>query len=339
MKNKIHLTGRNLLTLDDLTDAELLYLLDLSASLKRKKQRHFRGKLLLQKNIALVFEKASTRTRTACIVAAVDEGGAAEYLEVHDTHFGKKESVKDSARVLGRVFDGIMFRGFKHSTVEILAQYAGVPVWNGLTDDDHPTQALADLMTIRERFGTLKGLKVVYAGDGRNNVALSLMTACAKTGINFVDCTPPSLNPPEDRVARARESAERNESTITVTADPREAVIGANVIYTDVWVSMGEEAMFAERVKLLRPYQVNRELMAQTGNIDNGRVIFLHCLPAFHNNETVVTKDIGALEVTDEIFEAPYSKVFDLAENRMHTIKALMVATLTGKGKRHVTKG
>ena len=339
MKDKTHLTGRSLLTLDDLTDSELLYLLDLSARLKRKKQRHFRGRLLLQKNIALVFEKASTRTRTACIVAAVDEGGAAEYLEVHDTHFGKKESVKDSARVLGRMFDGIMFRGFKHTTVEILAQYAGVPVWNGLTDDAHPTQAMADLMTIREHFGAFKGLKVVYAGDGRNNVALSLMTACAKTGINFVDCTPPSLNPPEDRVARARESARRNGSTIVVSADPEEAFRDANVIYTDVWVSMGEEAMFAERVKLLRPYQVNRELMAQTGNIANGRVIFLHCLPAFHNTETVVTRDIGALEVTDEVFEAPYSKVFDLAENRMHTIKALMVATITGKGKRHVTKG
>lgn len=339
MKNKIHLTGRSLLTLDDLTDAELRYLLDLSTSLKRKKQRHFRGKLLLQKNIALVFEKASTRTRGACIVATVDEGGAAEYIEVHGTHFGKKESVKDSARVLGRMFDGIMFRGFKHETAEILEQYAGVPVWNGLTDDAHPTQAMADLMTIREHFKTFKGLTVAYLGDGRNNVAISLMTACAKTGINFVDCTPPSLNPPEDRVAIAQEAASRNGSTITICADPQKAVRNANVIYTDVWVSMGEEAMFAERVKLLRPYQVNRELMVKTGNLENGRVIFLHCLPAFHNNETVVTRELGALEVTDEVFEAPYSKVFDLAENRMHTIKALMVATLTGRGKRHVKKG
>jgi len=332
MSNKINLTGRSLLSLDDLADAELLHLLDLSARLKRKKQRHFRGRLLLNKNIALVFEKASTRTRCAAVIAAADEAGVAEYIESGNTHFGKKESIKDSARVLGRMFDGILFRGFKHSTVETLARHSGIPVWNGLTDEDHPTQAMADIMTIREHFGALKGLKVVYIGDGRNNVALSLMTACAKAGINFVDCAPPELNPPEHRVARALEAAGRNGSTIAVSADPGEAVRGANVIYTDVWTSMGEEAMFAERARLLRPYQVNRELVARTGNLENGRVIFLHCLPAFHNNETAVTKDIGALEVTDEVFEAPYSKVFDLAENRMHTIKALMVATLTGKG-------
>ena len=339
MSDKINLAGRSLLTTNDLTDAELLYLLDLSVRLKRKKQRHFRGRLLLNKNIALVFEKASTRTRFAAIIAASDEGGLAEYIESEDTHFGKKESVKDTARVLGRMFDGVLFRGYKHSTLEMLAEHSGIPVWNGLTDDDHPTQAMADIMTIREHFGTLKGLKVVYIGDGRNNVALSLMAACAKMGIHFFDCTPPSLNPPEDRVASAREAAGRNGSTITIGADPREAVRGANVIYTDVWTSMGEEAMFADRVKLLRPYQVNLQLMAATGNLENGRVIFLHCLPAFHNNETAVTRDIGALEVTDEVFEAPYSKVFDLAENRMHTIKALMVATLAGKGKRHAGHG
>ncbi len=331
MKKKIDLKGRSLLKISDLADEEMLSLLDLADRLKSKKKRGVRGNLLARKNIALIFEKASTRTRAAFTVAAVDEGGSVEYLGHHDIHLGKKESIKDSARVLGRMFDAIQFRGFKQETVEILARYAGVPVWNGLTDDAHPTQALADLMTIREYFHRLKGLKIVYLGDGRNNVCLSLMMGCAKAGANFVNCTPSELTPDQVRLDDIMAAARRNDCAVTLEKDPEKAVIGAQVIYTDVWVSMGEEAKFNERLRLLRPYQVNMELMRRTGNLDQNGVIFLHCLPAFHNCETELTRTLGALEVTDEVFEAPFSKVFDQAENRMHSIKALMVATLTGK--------
>ena len=325
------LTGRSLLTLTDVTDGEVLKLLDLADELKQKKRDGVRGTTLDRKHIALIFEKMSTRTRCACAVAASDEGGVTEYLTSQDIHLGKKESVKDTARVLGRMFDGIMFRGFKQETVELLAKHSGVPVWNGLTDIHHPTQGLADLMTIREAFGKLRGLKVVYVGDGRNNVATSLMVACAKVGIHFVNCTPDELAPDAEMVKWCKERAQLNGGSVAIEADPAVAVVGANVIYTDVWVSMGEEDKQAERIELLSPYQVTMEMMQQTGNLESDEVIFLHCLPAFHDDQTEVTKDSGALEVTDEVFEAPFSKVFDEAENRMHTINALFVSSI-GQG-------
>jgi len=328
MKIPKQFMGRGLLTLTDLTDGELLQMLDLADALKKKKLDGVRGDLLDRKNIALIFEKMSTRTRCACAVAAADEGGSTEYLTSHDIHLGKKESVVDTARVLGRMFDGIMFRGFKQETVDSLSKHSGVPVWNGLTDIHHPTQSLADLMTIREHFGRMRGLKVVYVGDGRNNVAISLMMACAKVGIHFVNCTPAELEPDGKILIWCKERARFNGGSVEVINDPKEAVVGANVIYTDVWVSMGEEDKKAERIALLTPYQINMDLMRCTGNLESKEVIFLHCLPAFHDTLTEVTKDCGALEVTDEVFEAPFSKVFDEAENRMHTIKALFVAAL-----------
>ena len=328
MNTELHLKGKSLLTLGDLTDADMLALLDLAAELKQKKRRGEHGHLLERKNIALIFEKMSTRTRCAAAVAAADEGGRTEYLSSQEIHLGKKESPADTARVLGRMFDGILFRGYKQSTAEMLAARSGVPVWNGLTDDSHPTQALADLLTIREHFGHLKGLKVLYVGDGRNNVANSLMEACAKAGMHYVNCTPPALSPRDDLVQNARQTARRNGGSITILHDPAEAAPGANVVYTDVWVSMGEEAQQAERLRLLRPYQVNMDLMRRTGNLDQGRVIFLHCLPAFHDANTALTHETGALEVTNDVFEAPWSKVFDEAENRVHTMKAMFVAYL-----------
>lgn len=329
---KVNLHGRSLLKLTDLNDGELIYLIDLADRLKAMKKRRAHGNSLLRKNIALIFEKPSTRTRSACTVAAVDEGASVEYMDIKDLHLGKKESIKDSARVLGRMFDGIMFRGFSQETMETLAEYAGIPVWNGLTDDSHPTQTLADLMTIREYFHGLRGLKVVYIGDGRNNVCLSLMMGCAKTGINFVDCTPPELMPSAQILNRADTIAREHNCSLEISHDPQSAVQNAQVIYTDVWISMGEEKKFDERLRLLRPYQVNMDLMNRTGKLKNDGVIFLHCLPAFHNNETEITDKIGALEVTDEVFEAPFSKVFEQAENRLHTIKAIMVATLADGG-------
>ncbi|MBT3192179.1 MAG: ornithine carbamoyltransferase [Verrucomicrobia bacterium] len=328
MSMQKQLAGRSLLTLTDLTDGEFLYLLDLADELKRKKHAGERGACLDRKHIALIFEKMSTRTRCACAVAASDEGGATEYLTSLDIHLGKKESVKDTARVLGRMFNGIMFRGFKQETVDALSQHSGVPVWNGLTDIHHPTQGLADLMTIRESFGRLRGLKVVYVGDGRNNVATTLMLACAKVGIHFVNCTPEALMPEGKMVSWCKERAQLNGGSVSIDTDPVTAVVGANVIYTDVWVSMGEEDKQAERIALLSPYQITMEMMKRTGNLDKKEVIFLHCLPAFHDTETEVTKESGALEVTDEVFEAPFSRVFDEAENRMHTIKALFVSAI-----------
>jgi len=322
--------GRSLLTLNDLSDGELLSLLDLAAELKKKKKVAGKiGDLLEGRTIAMVFEKMSTRTRCAAAVAAWDEGARTEYLAASEIHLGKKESVADTARVLGRMFDGILFRGYKQETIRSLAKFSGVPVWNGLTDETHPTQTLADLLTVRETFGRLRGLKLVYVGDGRNNVVNSLMTGCAKTGVDFVNCTPVELCPSSDMVELAEKMAERNRCGITIVHDPAEAVKGANVVYTDVWVSMGEEDRLKERVNLLKPFQVNMELLNKTGNLEKNEVIFLHCLPAFHDSNTELTRDSGAMEVTDDVFESPFSMVFDEAENRVHTIKAILVASLS----------
>lgn len=321
------LKGRSLMRMTSFTDEEMLNLIDLAAQLKARRHAGVRGDLLRRRQIALIFEKSSTRTRNSSQIAARDEGGDAEYLTRPDIHFGKKESVKDTARVLGRIYDGILFRGFSQKTVEELERWSGVPVWNGLTDDYHPTQILADLLTVKETFGSLKDVTVAYVGDGRNNVANSLMMGCAKAGVRYVCCAPASLRPDEAVLAEAEVVARRNGVDIRVYEDPVKGVKGANVLYTDVWVSMGEEDKTAERIGLLRPYQINMDLMRATGNID-GRLMFLHCLPAFHDFNTDVTKECGALEVTDEVFESKYSKVFDESENRMHTIKALFVSAL-----------
>lgn len=327
------LKGRSLLRLASFSDEEIKNIIDLSAQLKARRAAGVRGDLLKRKNIALIFEKSSTRTRNSTLIAVRDEGGNGEYLTRPDIHFGKKESVKDTARVLGRIYDGILFRGFKQSDCEQLAKYAGVPVWNGLTDDYHPTQIFADLLTVKENFGSLDAnTTVAYVGDGRNNVANSLMMGCAKCGVRYVCCCPPELRPDEAVLAEAEEVAKRNGVDIRVYDDPKEGVKGANVLYTDVWVSMGEELKTAERLKMLKPYQINMDLMKATGNI-GGKLMFLHCLPAFHDFNTEVTKDTGALEVTDEVFESEYSKVFDESENRMHTIKALLVSSLTDRSK------
>ena len=309
----MNLHGRSFLTLKDFTPEEIGYLLDLAAELKAKKKQGIYGTSLAHKNIALIFEKPSTRTRCAFTVGAQDEGGNAEYLGVHDIQLGGKESVKDTARVLGRMFDGIEFRGFKHSTVEALAEFSGVPVWNGLTDDFHPTQILADFLTMREHLGGIKGKKFVFVGDGRNNLANSFLVGCGKMGVNLAIIAPKELWPAEDLVALARTYAAEAGSEILISDDIRD-VAGADVIYTDVWASMGEEAKSAERIKLLTPYQVNADLMKLTGK---DSTIFMHCLPAVKGNE-----------VTEEVFESAQSVVFDEAENRMHTIKAVMVATL-----------
>ncbi len=326
------LKGRSLMRLTSFSDEEMLDLIDLAGQLKARRKAGVRGDLLRRKNIALIFEKSSTRTRNSSIIAARDEGGGAEYLTRPDIHFGKKESVKDTARVLGRIYDGILFRGFSQKTCEELAEYSGVPVWNGLTDDYHPTQILADLLTVKETFGDLKNCTIAYVGDGRNNVANSLMMGCAKAGVRYVCCTPKELWPDEAVLAEAEAVASRNGVDIRVFDDPVKGVKGANVLYTDVWVSMGEESKTAERIKMLKPYQINMDLMRATGNA-GGKLMFLHCLPAFHDFNTEVTKDSGALEVTDEVFESEYSKVFDESENRMHTIKALFVSALCDRDK------
>ena len=321
------LRGRSLLTLLDITNAEMLELVDLAIALKARRRDGVRGRLLDRKQIALIFEKSSTRTRCAATVAARDEGGGAEYLSRNDIHIGAKESVADTARVLGRMFDGIVFRGFEQKTVEGLAHHAGVPVWNGLTDEFHPTQVLADLMTVKESLGHLKGVRLAYVGDGRNNVANTLMLGCAKAGMHFVNCTPKELLPNADLVATAKKLAAETGGSVTVTSDPQTGVAGANVLYTDVWVSMGEEAQKEQRLRLLRPFQINMALCKATGNL-GGELVFLHCLPAFHDDQTELTRKSGALEVTDDVFESQFSKVFDEAENRMHTIKALYVSAL-----------
>ena len=309
----MNLKGRSFITLKDFTPDEIEYLLDLAAKLKKDKKNGITGNSLKGKNIALIFEKPSTRTRCAFVIGARDEGGYPEYLGDDDIQLGHKESVADTARVLGRMFDGIEFRGFKHSTVEELARYSGVPVWNGLTDEYHPTQILADLLTIREHFGYLKGINFVYIGDGRNNMANSLMIGMTKMGLNCTILAPKSLHPEGALVDLCKEYAKESGASLNITDDIN-AVKEADVIYTDVWASMGEESKTAERVAILKPYQVNKELMDSTGK---SSTIFMHCLPA-----------IKGYEVTEEVFESKASVVFDEAENRMHTIKAVMVATL-----------
>lgn len=309
----MNLKGRSFLTLKDFTPDEIMYLIDLAAELKAKKKSGITGESLKGKNIALIFEKPSTRTRCAFTVACIDEGGHPEYLGKDDIQLGHKESIEDTARVLGRMFDGIEFRGFKHETVEKLANYSGVPVWNGLTDTYHPTQILADFLTLKEQFGTLSGLHLVYAGDGRNNMANSLMIGSSKLGLHFTILAPKVLWPEDSLVATCKTYAQESGGSITFSED-LDAVKGADAIYTDVWCSMGEEALAAERVALLKPYQVNQQLMDKTGKPET---IFLHCLPAVKGNE-----------ITEDVFEKHADVIFDEAENRMHTIKAVMVATL-----------
>ena len=309
----MNLKGRSFLTLKDFTPEEIQGLVDLAADLKAKKKQGITGQSLKGKNIALIFEKPSTRTRCSFTVACVDEGGHPEYLGRDDIQLGHKESVEDTARVLGRMFDGIEFRGFKQENVEKLAKYSGVPVWNGLTDTYHPTQILADFLTLTEQFGSLKGLNFVFVGDGRNNMANSLMIGCSKMGVNFTILAPKSLWPGKELVEECEVYAAAAGSTITLS-DELDAVNGADAVYTDVWCSMGEEALAAERIAILKPYQVNAELMARTGK---DSTIFMHCLPAVKGNE-----------VTADVFDKYADVVFDEAENRMHTIKAVMVATL-----------
>ncbi len=309
----MNLKGRSFLTLKDFTPEEIMYLIDLAAELKAKKKKGILGQSLKGKNIALIFEKPSTRTRCSFTVACNDEGGHPEYLGKNEIQLGHKESVEDTARVLGRMFDGIEFRGFKHSTVEKLAEYSGVPVWNGLTDDYHPTQILADFLTVKEHFGYLKGIHFVYLGDGRNNMANSLMIGSGKLGLHFTIVAPKELWPKEELVELTRGYAKESGGSITIT-DSLDGVKDADVLYTDVWASMGEEDKAAERIALLKDYQINTELMKRTGK---DTTVFLHCLPAVKGNE-----------VTEEVFESSKSLVFDEAENRMHTIKAVMVATL-----------
>ncbi|PLR76205.1 ornithine carbamoyltransferase [Bacillus sp. V3-13] len=323
--------GRSFLAEKDFTKEEFIYLIDFAHRLKEEKKLGITHRYLEGKNIALLFEKPSTRTRCAFTVAAVDLGAHPEYLGKDDIQLGKKESIEDTAKVLGRMFDGIEFRGFDHKKVEMLAEYSGVPVWNGLTDLWHPTQTLADFLTVKENFGRLEGIKFVFVGDGRNNVANSLLIGGALVGMDIRICAPEELFPSQEIVELANKLAKQSGSLVTITSNVDEGVLDADVIYTDVWVSMGEEAKFAERIKLLSPYQVNMEMIKKTGN-DN--VIFLHCLPAFHDLETAYGQDIHAkhglteMEVTDEVFRSKHSKVFDEAENRMHTIKAVMAATL-----------
>ncbi|MEG1848197.1 MAG: ornithine carbamoyltransferase [Lachnospiraceae bacterium] len=309
----MNLKGRSFLTLKDYTPEEITYLIDLAGELKAKKKQGILGNSLKGKNIALIFEKPSTRTRCAFTIGCTDEGGHPEYLGKNDIQLGYKESVADTARVLGRMFDGIEFRGFKHENVELLAKYSGVPVWNGLTDEYHPTQILADMLTMKEQFGQVKGLNFVFIGDGRNNMSNSLMIGCGKLGVNCTIIAPKELWPRTDLVSLCREYAEQAGSTLNITEDPN-AVEGADVIYTDVWCSMGEEDKASERLALLADYQVNAALMKKTGK---DSTIALHCLPAVKGNE-----------ITEEVFEKHAEVIFDEAENRMHTIKAVMVATL-----------
>lgn len=328
----MNLKGRNFLTLKDFTPDEILYMIDLAADLKDKKKK---GVVMTDKyagkNIALIFEKTSTRTRCSFEVAAHDLGMGTTYLDPSGSQIGKKESIADTARVLGRMFDGIEYRGYGQEIVEELAKYAGVPVWNGLTNEYHPTQMLADVLTIREKLGKIKGVNLTYMGDARYNMGNSLMIVSAKLGMNFTACTSKDYFPNEALVNECREIAKETGATITLTEDVKAGTAGADVIYTDVWVSMGEPAeVWAERIKKLSPYQVNKAVMDNAGS----QAIFMHCLPAFHDLKTKVGKDVyekfgmSELEVTDEVFESEQSVVFDEAENRMHTIKAVMVATL-----------
>ena len=325
------LKGRNFLKLLDFTPEEIEYLLDLAADLKERKKKGIRVDYLVSKNIVLIFEKTSTRTRCSFETAAHDLGMGCTYLDPSASQIGKKESIADTARVLGRMYEGIEYRGFEQERVETLAKYAGVPVWNGLTNEFHPTQMLADLLTIREHLGEIKGKKLVYMGDARYNMGNSWMVTCAKMGMNFVACAPRNYFPDPDLVATCGAIAAQTGGSITLTEDVMAATKDADVIYTDVWVSMGEpDEVWESRIKALMPYQVNKKAM------DNAKptAIFMHCLPAFHDLETTVGKEIyekfgiTEMEVTNEVFESEQSVVFDEAENRMHTIKAVMLATI-----------
>ncbi|MDD2297404.1 MAG: ornithine carbamoyltransferase [Sphaerochaetaceae bacterium] len=327
------LTGRSLLTLKDFSTEEILYLLDLASELKEKKRAGRRDLLLEGKNIVLIFDKPSTRTRCAFEVAAFDEGASVTFLT--NSQMGKKESIEDTAKVLGRFYDGIQYRGSSQRLVEELAKYSQRPVWNGLTDDDHPTQVLADFMTAREHIDKpLNEMKLVYVGDGRNNVANGLMIGAAKVGMSFVVAAPKELFPHQKLIDLLAQDVKETGSSIICEEDPFKAVKDADIIYTDVWVSMGEEDQIATRVALLGPYQVTMELLKASGN---PAIIFQHCLPSLHDLETTVGEEmykkygLEEMEVTDEVFRSPYSVVFDEAENRMHTIKAVMVATMSDK--------
>ena len=327
----VSLSGRSFLKLLDFTPAEIRYMLELSKEFTRLKLTNTPHRYLQGKNIVLLFEKTSTRTRCAFEVAGMDLGMGVTFLDPGSSQMGKKESIEDTAKVLGRMYDGIEYRGFDQELVEQLSRDSGVPVWNGLTDAFHPTQMLADMLTVEENFGNCKGLKFVFMGDARNNVANSLMVVCAKLGVNFVACGPKEQMPAADLVETCKAIAAENGSTITLTDDVKEGTKGAHVIYTDIWVSMGEpDSVWAERIKLLKPYQVNKEVMANA----DPNAIFMHCLPSFHDLNTSIGRDINEkfgipeMEVTNEVFTSKQSKVFDEAENRMHTIKAVMYATL-----------
>ena len=329
----MNLKGRHFLTLKDFTQEEIVWLLDLAADFKEKKKNGVPVDCLRGKNVALIFEKNSTRTRCAFEVAAHDLGMGSTYLDPVSSQIGKKESIADTARVLGRMYEGIEYRGFGQEIVEELAKYAGVPVWNGLTNEDHPTQMLADLLTIREHLGRLKGLKLVYMGDARYNMGNSLMIACAKMGMHFVACAPEKYFPDPELVEECRVFAAESGGSVMLTEDVAEAVKGADVIDTDVWVSMGEPMeVWEQRIHDLSPYQVNKALMDNAGP----QCKFMHCLPAFHDLKTTIGAEMGAkfgrdsMEVTDEVFESPASIVFDEAENRMHTIKAVMAVLMGG---------
>ena len=327
----MNLKGRHFLKLLDYTPAEMEYLMDLAADLKAKKKAGIPHKLCEGKNIALIFEKTSTRTRCSFEVAAYDLGMGVTYLDPTGSQIGKKESIADTARVLGRIYDGIEYRGFGQEIVEDLAKYAGVPVWNGLTNEFHPTQILADFLTIREHFGTLKGIKLVYFGDARYNMGNSLMVGAAKMGLHFVAAAPKAYWPDAKLIEECQKIAAETGAVLEFEEDPKVAAKGADVLYTDVWVSMGEPAeVWEERINALSPYQINAELMQIAGE----KAVFMHCLPAFHDLKTTVGKEISEkfgiseMEVTDEVFESAQSIVFDEAENRMHTIKAVIAATI-----------
>jgi len=328
------LKGRNFLTLKDFTPEEITYLVDLAAKLKEEKKKGILHNHYVGKNVALIFEKTSTRTRCSFEVAAHDMGMGTTYLDPSGSQIGKKESIADTARVLGRMFDGIEYRGYGQEIVEELAKHAGVPVWNGLTNEYHPTQMLATLLTIREHLGRLNGVKLVYMGDARYNMGNSLMIVCAKMGMDFVACTSKEYFPADDLVQQCEEYAKASGGSIILTEDVMTGTKDADVIYTDVWVSMGEpDEVWAERIKALSPYQVNKKVMENAKET----AVFTHCLPAFHDLKTTIGQEVyekfglKELEVTDEVFESPQSVVFDEAENRMHTIKAVMVATLGEK--------
>lgn len=331
MTMPVNIRGRHFLKLLDYSPAEIRYLLDLAKNFKDMKRGGTPHRYLEGKNIVLLFEKTSTRTRCSFEVAGHDLGMGVTYLDPGSSQMGKKESIADTARVLGRMYDGIEYRGFSQELVEELARFAGVPVWNGLTDQFHPTQMLADLLTMEEKLGRLKGLKFTYMGDARNNMGNSLMIACAKMGLHFTACAPKALFPASELVEAAKAIAAENHGSVTLTEDAEAGTRGADVVYTDIWVSMGEpEEVWEERIRLLKPYQVNAAAMERA----KPEAIFMHCLPSFHDTRTTIGAQIAEkfgipeMEVTDEVFESPRSVVFDQAENRMHTIKAVLYATL-----------